>query len=278
MDWETQCLRVDGMFGLETANHLTALQYAKLHSMRDNLPCKVLQATALEGCRLGLIKKVRGSWVVCNADANSVQAGLVGEIQLKRWGQPSPLNEAVLKALKVRVGRWACAQEQKNADTKRVVSILWHFGSNLPPCVMYAFLCSQCFGWLTDRRLQQRPFRECVFRCGSPESVDDLYHYACCPNVWQACHRIGLERTNSVPHDVRRLLLLEGDDNMQLRLTFLHAVMISVHKLRGPHASVPTCNRERYIRTHFRETVSRTPMLKKLFNELWVGYGHQRVV
>ena len=70
---------------------------------------------------------------------------------------------------------------------------------------------------------------------------------------------------------LRFVLVLDGRDNVCLRLAFLHACMISVHKLRGPHFEVPVVNRERYIRANFRDDLTRCKPLKDAFNDLWKG-------
>ena len=90
-----------------------------------------------------------------------------------------------------------------------------------------------------------------------------------CSVVWRVYAKIGL---GSPPHDhhcIRHLLLIMGTDNMELRMAFLHACMISVHKLRGPAFAVKRENRERYIMANFKCSVSRDSNLKRLYNQLW---------
>ena len=253
------------------------MQWTKLVISRDELPCKVLQATAAEGCKLGLIEKHGGKWTLVRAEKQAVQASLVHELYLQKYGQPSPYNNKVVRLLRVRLSRWANDEHQKEGDSKKALNLLWHYSKLVPPCVCYASLTSLCYGWLTDRRLRQFPIRECVFKCCSPGNGDDFCHYAECPTLWQAYKRLGL-LDGYVGLNRMRLLLLEGEGNIPLRMTFLHAAMVSVHKLRGPHSHLANDLRERYIRTNFRDTVSRSPMLKKAFNELRSRHGLQNPI
>lgn len=69
--------------------------------------------------------------------------------------------------------------------------------------------------------------------------------------------------------NLRELLLLEGDFNIELRMAFLHSAMVAVHKLRCPCVSVCPSLREKYLRDTFEDQICSVPLLKKAFNELW---------
>ena len=88
------------------------------------------------------------------------------------------------------------------------------------------------------------------------------------PFVWAAASRLGIVQTPCRKQKTRVLLVLEGESNKHLRLAFLHACMISVHKLRGPHALVAVSRFDSYIRNNFRDVVIRSPNLKASFLEL----------
>ena len=158
--------------------------------------------------------------------------------------------------------------DAKKADTLRVMTILFD-KLKVPPCVTFAFMQSICYGWLTDKRLMNYPVRPCVFCCNDPTATDDFYHYAVCSVVWRVYAKIGLGSPPHEHHCIRHLLLIVGTDNMELRMAFLHACMISVHKLRGPAFAVKRENRERYIMANFKCSVSRDSNLKRLYNQLW---------
>ena len=109
-------------------------------------------------------------------------------------------------------------------------------------------------------------------------SIDCFYHYAQCPVIWNAFTNLGITGGHYIDSKLRFLLLLEGGEHINLRLAFLHACMISVHKLRGPHSGTPLAYRERYLRGNFRDTVSCSKVLKDAFNGLWQDRNADRAI
>ena len=137
---------------------------------------------------------------------------------------------------------------------------------SLPPCVGFGYMQSVCYGWMTDKRMKTYPCRPCVFGC--TDHMDCFYHYASCPIIWSAMSSIGIVGHRPIDSKLRFLLVLDRHENIVLRLAFVHACMISVHKLRGPHHFVPIVNRQRYIRSNFRDIVSRSKTLKDSYRAL----------
>ena len=142
----------------------------------------------------------------------------------------------------------------------------------VPPCVSFAFLQSVCHGWMTDQRFRTRPVRPCVFCCSDLGS-DDFHHYCKCNTLWSAFGRLGLGDAPASEHRLRMLLLLDGNNHIELRMAFLYACMVSVHKLRSPHVCVAEADRENYIRANFKNVCSRGKNLKRLSQVLWVSHG-----
>ena len=89
---------------------------------------------------------------------------------------------------------------------------------------------------------------------------------------------LGLVGSGYINSKLRFLLLLDGDRLMYLRLAFLHACMISVHKLRGPHSGTPLGSRERYLTGNFRDTVSCSKVLKEAFLSVWRARGIENAI
>ena len=119
---------------------------------------------------------------------------------------------------------------------------------------------------MTDARMKVLPARPCVFGCGL--GGDDFNHYADCPIVWAAANRLGIMQVPCREQRPRVLLVLDGEFSKHLRLAFLHACMILVHILRGPHAHIADSHTETYIRNNFRDIISRSSNLKASFREL----------
>ena len=90
--------------------------------------------------------------------------------------------------------------------------------------------------------------------------------------------KLGLIRGSYINSKVRFLLLLDGDEHIFLRLAFLHASMISIHKLRGPHSGTPLGSRERYLTGNFRDTVSCSKVLKEAFLSVWRARGIENAI
>ena len=124
---------------------------------------------------------------------------------------------------------------------------------------------------MTDMRFKSFPPRPCVFGCSNEQ--DDFYHYAVCPGLCEAYHRIGLPRRRAYDDQVRQLLLLEGDREIPLRAAFLYAAMNAVHRLRGPSAHLQLEFRNRFVREIFKDLVSSEPFLRSAFNEIWRDRG-----
>ena len=76
-----------------------------------------------------------------------------------------------------------------------------------------------------------------------------------------------MEKENSSGVETR--LSQDQHGNIVLRVTFVHACMISVHKLRGPHHHVLITSRQRYLCSNFKEIVSRSKVLKDCYRALW---------
>ena len=156
------------------------------------------------------------------------------------------------------------------------MKISFDFFRTAPPRIGFSFYQSICYGWMTDQRMRNLPARTCVLGCH--ECVDCFYHYAECPVIWSAMSKLGLIRGGYINSRLRFLLLLEGDEHIFLRLAFLHACMISIHKLRGPHSGTPLVCRERYLRGCFRDTVSSSKALKDAFSRLWRPTGMEDAI
>jgi len=137
--------------------------------------------------------------------------------------------------------------------------IAFSFLGTLPPCIGFAFFQSICYGWVTGKRMRTPPCRPCVFGCSG--ECDDFYHYAACPIIWSAYSSVGIVGHRAIQSKLRYLLVLDGQEHIYLRLAFLHAVMISVHKLRGPHSHLAVDTRQRYIQASFRDDVVRCKRL-----------------
>ena len=121
---------------------------------------------------------------------------------------------------------------------------------------------------MTDERSKNYPVRSCVF-CNEAGGNDSFYHYANCDVVWTVCRKLGLGEKPALHLQPRTFLFLEGTRNLELRMTFLYACMVSVHKLRGPHHWVSKSRRDRYITANFKDVVSRDKGLQKFNNQLW---------
>ena len=158
-------------------------------------------------------------------------------------------------------------------DTERVLKLLFDSRGTVPPNVAFGFMQSICYGWNTDKRYRNYPVRPCVFGCGLAAGTDDFYHYYSCPIVQEACRKLGLDFVPPSESLLRHLLILDGTTQCQLRMTFLHACMTSVHQLRNHHSHVQHENKDRYIRGIFRDTVSRNAKLKVSFNLMWQERG-----
>ena len=154
-------------------------------------------------------------------------------------------------------------------DAYKVLHTLFTHGK-VPPCVSYAYAQSICYGWQTDERFKNYPVRSCVF-CSETEGKDSFYHYAKCDVVWSVCRKLGLGERPALHLQLRTLLLLEGTRNLELRMAFLHACTVSVHKLRGPHHWVSKDRRDRYIIANFKDVVSRSKGLRELNTQLWAS-------
>ena len=77
-----------------------------------------------------------------------------------------------------------------------------------------------------------------------------------------AYRSMGILGHRAIHSKLRYLLVLDGQEHIYLRLAFLHACMISVHKLRGPHSHLATDSRQRYIQANFRDDVARCKRMK----------------
>ena len=279
--WEKDMNKIDRMGevnGREDSRSLMVL--AARDSWRMRLPCVVLRETAVEGEKLKLIRFENGKWDA-TGDVSPFSGKKVASVQtwfslmmkFRSFGMPSPTNGVVIDILSPRLRRWSAEGCDAGADTKRMLGILFSEGGNLPACLKFSFLQSNCFGWYTDRRFQTRPLRPCVLGCGSSDGVDDLCHYGNCCVLWKAYARLGL---GILPPDLlklRHFLVLDGELQVPLRLAFLHACMVSVHKLRGPHSNLDVSTREHFIRSNFKVVVCRSQYLKDAFNLLWSAHG-----
>ena len=189
-----------------------------------------------------------------------------------KLGASNDLNPIVLKAIKTRTKRWSSCPNQAMIDAKLTLNILFTYRLLIPPCVGFAFFQSICYGWITDKRFKNLPARMCVL-CNQPGSEDCFYHYSFCHVLWNAYHKLGMARPRVFDNLQRHLLLLENDNNKQLRMAFLHAVMNAVHKLRHQGCKCRAEDTENMIRAIFRETLSRHSGLKQLFSEMWLERG-----
>ena len=154
-------------------------------------------------------------------------------------------------------------------DAYKVLHILFTL-DKVPPCVSFAYIQSICYGWMTDERFKNYPVRSCVF-CNEDVGTDSFYHYANCDVVWTVCKKLGLGEKPAFHLQLRTLLLLEGTRNLELRMAFLYACMVSVHKLRGPHHWVSKSSHGRYIIANFKDVVSRDKGLQKFNSQLWAS-------
>ena len=276
--WAGECLRLSRIPAIDPRNDPSPLQ--SLGGTDDWLPrltCKILEQTANEGRRLGIIRFDADSqlWKPCREllpfsgrKVQSVEKLFIQELLLPRWGSPSILNPCIIRALHPRVKRWQNVADTSMQDTKRVLALLSENKSVVSPNVAFGFIQSICYGWNTDKRHRNFPIRGCVFGCSDTSGCDDFYHYYCCEVVQNACSRLGLDFVPVGDSLLRHLLVLDGPAQCPLRMTFLHAVMSSLHQLRSGHSHVLPCNRGRHIEGIYRETVSRNPKLRKLFNEI----------
>ena len=69
-------------------------------------------------------------------------------------------------------------------------------------------------------------------------------------------------------------MLLEGDSHISLRLVFLHAVKVSVHKLRGQFVDGPDLEKESLIKAFFKDHLCSHIALRNQFKELWTTDSH----
>ena len=155
--------------------------------------------------------------------------------------------------------------------TATALSILFDNQDNFPPCVGYGFIRSICYGWMTDARMRVLHPRPCILGCGT--GGDDFNHYAVCPIVWETARKLGLLRIPYVEVRCRMFLVLDGQEHIHLRLALLHACMISVHRLRGPHAHIARDEVPSYIRNNFRDILTRNLFLRNAFNSIWRQEG-----
>ena len=256
----------------------TLSEAAGCDNWRKTLACFCLERASLEGQRLGLVKYTGNKWEICS-DRNpytgrkmdSLQSLVTLQICWKDFGEAIVSNKLVSE-ISDRVKRWKGNSRSVEEDCRRSLEIAHHKGKHLPARFLFGFWQSMFYGWLTDKRLcngKPTPIRSCVLCCGQ-EALDDFYHYAHCDVVWSAFTRLGLSRPgHRMQRNIRYLLLLDGDFNVELRLAFLHSVMISVHKLRSPFVSVCPSLREKYIRDNFKDQICSDSRLKKAFKELW---------
>ena len=170
-----------------------------------------------------------------------------------------------------RVKRWAVGgiPDPSLSDAYKVMHVLFTY-DKVPPCVSFAYIQSICYGWMTDERFKTYPVRSCVF-CDESGGKDSFYHYANCDVLWKVCRKLGLGEKPALHLQLPTFLLLEGAGNLELRMTFLYACMVSVHKLRGPHHYISKGSRERYITANFKDVVSRSKNLQTFNNQLWAS-------
>ena len=154
-----------------------------------------------------------------------------------------------------------------------VLQILLDEGRKLPACIKVSFLQSNCFGWLTDRRFRNIPYRPCVFNCQQEDGIDDFCHYSRCRILWNLFHRLGLGPFPDELLMTRSMLCLEGHSSIPLRMAFLHAAMVSVHKLRGPFCNLHADLRANLVRATFKDRICRSIELRRAFNAIWQERG-----
>ena len=253
--------------------------HPRLTHWKDNLSCTVLANAAAEGIQSGLIKRHHDKFVAC-AGLSPTSGKLVGSVQTvmqrcliqRRWGTVCDTNPKICKEVNVRMKRWCETPNELNHYTHQFVRILKDHRLAVPPCVLFGFVQTVFYGWLTDARFRVNPVRNCVF-C-NVSTGDDQNHYMKCQVVWDMHCSLGLGCPPGVGTRVKHFLLKKNSNNRQLRMAFIHAVMVSVHKIRNGHCHIDQLDRGRKIKAEFKVSLSRHSSLRKLYNNLWDTTRH----
>ena len=138
INWQSACRKVDQVIDIDPRqDHRTLAQLVNHNSTwKGRLTCKILEKTAQDGLRMGLIEYTENKWRIKGESSMlngkklaSTQSLLYHNILFQRWGKPAAVNVMVRNMLVERTKKWTGTSndEARKADANRIMTILFRY-------------------------------------------------------------------------------------------------------------------------------------------------------